>query len=50
MKAKYQLQWVGDGVGFKKLRLLYIGGSFKEREEKSVTLIDWQWIPQPVLK
>jgi len=48
MKKQYELQWVGNGYGCYKLRLLYVGGTFSERVEKSVTLIDWQWSKQKV--
>ena len=44
MKRKFEMQWVGNGMGMKMLRLLYVGGTFSDRLEKSVTLIDWQWI------
>ena len=42
------MQWVGNGYGMYKLRLLYVGGTFAEGLEKSVTLIDWEWLPQKV--
>jgi hypothetical protein len=48
MKKKYELQWIGNGLGMEKLRLLYVGGGFSERVEKSITLIDWQWRKQKV--
>ena len=48
MTKQYELQWIGNGLGMEKLRLLYVGGSFSERVEKSITLIDWQWRKQKV--